>query len=188
MAVTAGTQRLNSVLIDFSGATNYATGGTSLGKIAGPLRGNLQRDVQIYSKMDTGSAPSLASIDGSGLVLSFFLSEYNASVIKVLSQNLRPSGANLNYHGAGGNSNYKLGRTLTSSQYLPLVVRSSSDPANYPALYIPRAVIMTVDDITFDMGTGDMMDDAEFVVIGLHDDTVGDCFAFGDIASFPSLS
>ena len=158
MAITQGTQATRGRLWDLTGAADY----------------------------DSGSTPFYASIDGCSLLLRFGLSEYDADVLKLLSQNMRVTSKTLTYAGPQG-STYPLGKILDSTYYIPLLVADQGTKANRPALYVPRAIIIEVGNLSFDMATP-VMDEATFVVGALYDETIGGPFMVGDIADFPSLT
>lgn len=189
MALLDGTGKIKGAIYDMSGQTTYdPDDGVYLGKTSDLIMPEFERDVTVYARQGTGSTPAEASIDGSSIVLHFGLSEYTAAVMKVLSQALRPAGANKNYHGplGAGVAVYRLGRLLDSSQTVPLLIVDSEAPADYPALYIPRAIVLKVRGLSMSFRER-IMDPATFEVIGLYDSTIGDCFAWGDISSFPDL-
>lgn len=190
MAFTTGSIKVKGRLYDMTGITNYTqSNGVDLGLVSDLVMPEFERDVQVYSSMGTGSTPRYATIDGEGLLLRFGLSEYDAAVVKLISQNMRPTGANENYLGPTATiaTAYSLGNILTTSHLLSLLIVDKDDPADYPALYIPAAVVVRVHNLSFSPAEG-MMDPATFEVIGLYNSTIGGCFALGDKSKFPSLS
>lgn len=190
MAYQTGTLTTRARLYDMTGASaaNQYTpsAGVDLGKVSDLIIPEFERDVVVYKGLEYGSTPKHASIDGSGVILQFALSEYNSGVMSLLAQRMKPSGDNLNYQGAMAAS-YKLGKLLTSSEWLKLLVADETTPADYPKLYIPKAVVIRVRGLALSMASR-MMDSAVFEVIGLHDTNFNGPFAFGDSSGFPALS
>lgn len=189
MVMATGTMRLNARLYDMSLATDPLDitdpAAVNLGKVSDLIMPEFERDVRVYPQQATGSTPVDASIDGSGIIVEFGLSEYSAGVMRVLSQTMRPSGQSLNFHGPIGAGTYKLGRRLSSSQTLKLLICEPAAATTRPVLYIPRAVVRRVANLALSFAEN-MLDPATFEVIGLYDETIGDCFAFGDIAGIPT--
>jgi hypothetical protein len=189
MAYTTGIITVRSRLYDMTGITNYTpSNGVDLGKVGDLVMAKFHRDVQFYRGLASGSAPKYASIDGTGTLLEFSLHEYDAAVMKLVSQNIRPSGANNNFHGFDAGSNYELGHLLDSNELISLLVADESDPTDYPMLYIPSAVIVDVDSISLSRAERSIMTPATIRIVGLHNDTIGGPFVFGDPSSFPSLA
>lgn len=189
MAFTTGMITTRSRVYDMTGITNYTpSNGVDLGLVGDLILAHLGRDVQTYRGLRNGSTPTAASIDGTSVLLEFALHEYDAAAMKVLTQNIRPSGASNNFHGFSAGANYKLGKLLGSNELLSLLVADESNPTDYPMLYIPKAVILDVASLQLTMAERSVMTPATFRVMGLHDDTIGGPMAFGDVASFPSLA
>lgn len=190
MAYQTGTITTRARLYDMtaaSAANQYTpSAGVDLGKVSDLILAEFDRDLVVYKGLEYGSTPKNASIDGSGLILQFALSEYTASVVSVLTQRMFPSGDTLNYQGAMAGS-YKLGKLLDSNHLLKLLVADELTPGDYPKLYIPKAVVVRVRGLALSMASR-MMDPAVFEVIGLHDSNFTGPFAFGNSTGFPSLS
>lgn len=181
MSLTEGTRKVRGHLYDVTSAADpyNPSLGTSLGKVSDLIMPRFERDIRVYSRQQTGSMPVNASIDGAGLILQFGLSEYSAAVINILAQRIRPSGKNQNYNGPTA-GNYKLGRFLGSSELVKLLIADKDNPESHPKLYIPKAVILSVENLSLSF-VERMMDPATFEVIGLYDSTIGGPWAFGDL-------
>lgn len=190
MAITAGTQVVYGRLYDMTGAANYSAG-TDLGKLSDLIMPEFEREVTLYDLWQYGSTPNEASIDGASITLEFALSEYNSSVLKLLSQNMKKTGTTLTYSGPQG-STYPLGNPLSATYAFPLLVAdkemvAATTPENKPALYIPRAVVTRVRNLSFSFAEN-IMDPAVFTVVGLYDSDIGGPFIVGQTTDFPSLS
>lgn len=189
MAYTTGQITTKSRIYDMTGKTNYTpSNGADLGAVSDLILTEFQREVTLYRSLAHGNTPTDAAIDANGVMLQFGLREYDAAVMKVLAQNTRPSANNNNFHGIEGGPNYKLGMLLGSNEILSLLVADADNPGDYPALYIPRAVITRVENLALSKAERSVMAPALFTVIGLFDTTIGDTFAFGDKSDFPSLA
>lgn len=187
MAFTTGTITVRSRVYDMTGTDSYDPDeGTDLGPVGDLVLAKLERDVVTYPTLRSGSTPSEAAIFGEGLILEFSLNEYDAAVVNMLAQRVRPSGQNNNFHGFGA-GDYKLGHLLSGSETLSLLVADEDSPNDYPALYIPRAVIVDVESMSLSMIERSVMTPATFRVVGLWDEAAGGAFNFGSIAGFPSL-
>lgn len=183
MAVETGTLAVRGRVYNMTGVAGFTpSGGTNLGKVSDLLLAEFERDVQVYPTLQFGSTPVHASIDGSGVIFEFGLSEYSAAVITLISQRIQPAASTINHHGALAGS-YVLGRTLGSSELLKLLIADEDNPTTMPMLLIPKAVIVKVSNLSFSMAQR-VMDPATIQIIGLHDSTLGAPFAFGDPAKF----
>lgn len=164
--------------------------GTDLGKLSDMVLVQFERDIRTYTGLSTGSTPRHASIDGSGVVLSFGLKEYGPAVMKLVTQQIRPNYGSgeltFGYAGAAADS-YKLGRFLTMSECMSLLIADTTVAGDRACLFIPYAVVMNTENISMTMAEG-MMDPATIEVIGLHSARLGGPFLFGDKATFPSWS
>lgn len=183
MAVSTGTLAIRGRVYNMTGVSGFTpSGGTDLGKVSDLLLAELERDIQVYTGLEYGSTPKYASIDGSGVIFEFGLSEYSAAVITLISQRIQPATSTINYHGALAGS-YVLGRTLGSSELLKLLIADEDNPTTRPMLLIPKAVIVKVGNLSFSMAERHT-DPATIQIIGLHDSTLGAPFAYGDPAKF----
>lgn len=183
MAINTGTIAVRARIYNMTGVAGFTpSGGTNLGKVSDLLMAEFSRDVQVYTGIEFGSAPKMASIDGSGVLFEFALSEYSSATMTLISQRMKPGASTLNYHGAMAAS-YVLGRPLTSSETLKLLIADEDNPTTQPMLLIPKAVVYKVNNLSLSMAER-MLDPATIQIIGLHDSTLGSSFAYGDPAYF----
>lgn len=190
---TQRTMAVRSRVYDVTGLTTTIytpSAGVDLGKMSDLIMVEFERDVRTYTGLATGSTPKHASIDGSGAVLEFGLSEYGPASMKLVTQQIRPvyaaAEATWNYQGAAADA-YKLGRLLTMNECMSLLICSEADSGDFPALFIPYAVVTRVGNFSLSMAER-MMDPATIEIIGLHSARLGGPFAFGDKSKFPAWS
>lgn len=189
MAMNTGTITVRSRIYNMTGVavTNMdPSAGVDLGLVSDLVLPTFERDVQIYRDLRYGSTPANASIDGSGCILEFGLSEYDAAAVTFLTQRIQRTATTVNWEGAMVGS-YVLGKLLSSSELLRLLVADETSPLTNPMLLIPKAVVVKVSNIALSK-TVRMMDPASIQVIGLHDATNGGPFAFGDYTKFAEYS
>lgn len=187
MAFTSGgVMSIRGSLVNMTGATNYTSGGTVMGKVVDVLGFQFGRDVKFYSELTTGDTPAFARIVGEAVRLTVKLTDYNEEWIKLISQRRPKSGYTFNYH-FGAGASYVQGNLLGSSELLALMIRDGQTPGDWPALYLPAAVTEFVKMSRAQHGAR-MVDEAEITILGIHDRTFGSVGAFGNLAGFPTLS
>lgn len=190
---TQGVISQQSRVYDVTGLTTTIytpSAGTDLGSLSDLMMVQFERDVRTYTGLRTGSSPRQASIDGAGVIFEFGLKEYGPAVMKLFSQQIRPvfsaAEATFNYNGPAADA-YHLGKFLTMSECMSLLVCDTTAHGDRPALFIPYAVVVRVGNISLTMAEN-MMAPATFEILGLHSDRLGGPFAFGDKAKFPAWS
>jgi hypothetical protein len=186
MAFTSGgVLSIRGNLVNMTGQTNYTSGGTNIGKVVDVLDFQMGRDIKFYSGMETGDTPALARIVGEACRLTVRLTDYNAEWINLVSQRRPKSGYTMNYH-FGAGASYVQGNLLSSSELIPIMIRDGQTPGDWPALYLPSTVTELVKVVRVQHGAR-LVDEAEVVLLALHNSTFGSIGAFGNLAGFPAL-
>lgn len=184
---TSNILSIKGALYNMTGATAYsgASSGTNIGKIVDVLNFQFGRDVKVYSRFDQGDTPFYARIVGESCRITVRIADYGAEWIKLISQKRPKSGYTKNYH-FGAGASYVLGNILDSSYFMPVMIKDTDSPADYPALYLPSTVTESVNMVQMFISSR-MQDVAEVSLLALHSDTFGSIGAFGDLAGFPAL-
>lgn len=186
MAFQTGQFRIRGRLYDITGLDSYThASSVDYGKVDSGIQVKIERHVTRYTKHSTGSTPRFSSIDGETVMFTISLTDYNSDTMNLISQRRKPTGAVNNFH-FGLGASYPLGRLLSTSEYLSLIIRDSTTPADYPALYIPRAVVLSVE--SFAIGMDEKMMPSAIITVGAdYDPDLGSVGCLGNIAGFPAL-
>jgi len=187
MAYQTGILSIRGKLYNMAGASAYtgASSGTAIGRVVDVLDVEMQRDIEVMPRYDVGSTPFYGRIVGETARISVQLADYDANWIALISQRRPVTGQTLNYH-FGLGANYKMGMLLSSSELLPLMIKDESAPADYPALYLPSAIVENVSLVKMSMGSR-LVDMARVSILALYHTTYGSVGAFGNLANFPAI-
>lgn len=185
---TSNILSIRGQLFDMASATAYtgAGSGTSFGKVVDILTFQFGRDVRIYSRFDQGETPFFARIVGESCRIEVVLCDYGAEWIKLISQRRPKTGYSGNYHFGAGES-YVLGNILGTGNLMPVMIKDTDAPADYPCLFLPATVVESVEMVQMMIGAR-MQEVAKITILALHSETFGSIGAFGNVAGFPAYT
>lgn len=160
-------------------ASSYTTGGTDLGRCASAKPVAFSKDVELMAKQTSASLWNDARLLAVNLLFEVILLERTTTLMGLLFPQQASAG------NVRGIRTLKAGKRVTSSDTSKLLFRPVD--TGKPYLYIPRALVTSVEPITWSPDEKHLSA-AKISIAALLDGDTGEPWYYGDTSDFPSLA
>jgi hypothetical protein len=156
--------------------TNYSTGGTVIGRsVLGQIT-NVSAEPEVFSEASTGGTPRYARYVAVGATVVVRFNDFNTETMALFARKMNT--------GMGWSSS-KIGQILEDADLFNILVRP--DHSSKPHLWIPRAMVVSVDDFVFERSLP-FTSQATVILVGLGAEELEfEPFAFGVPAALPAM-